>query len=395
MSKRANGDGSIRHRKSDGRYEASITIEILDDGKQVRKSFYGQTKTEVKEKLDVARAGLTKGVKPVDGRTTLGEHLDSWLRDTVKLSNRERTYESYKYLVTRHIKPALGKEKLAKLSPDHVQAWLTDKRESGLSANTVNRMRAVLRRALTIAERRGAVSRNVAKLTEPPRGTAKELQVLSVEEAGKLLDAARGHRLEALFTVALAIGLRQGEAVGLQWGDVDFTEKSLRVERQLQRVRGDRDKSELMFSEPKSAKGRRTIPLPAFALTALEQHRRQQEFLIRKLEGRALIERDLVFTNTIGRPLEPRLVHSQFKDLLKDAKIRSVRFHDLRHTCASLLLAQGAFPKDVQEILGHSNIHMTMNVYAHAIEESKRNATDMLDVLLTGPRTATVQGAAV
>jgi len=391
MAKRANGDGSIRHR-SDGRYEASLTVEILEDGRQVRKSFYGQTKSEVKEKLETARAGLKKGIKPVDGRTTLGDYLDSWLSDTVKISNRERTYESYRYLVNTHIKPALGKEKLAKLTPDHVQSWLTDKRASGLSANSVNRMRAVLRRALTIAERRGAVSRNVAKLTEPPRGTAKELQILSVEEAGKLLAAVRGHRLEALYTVALAIGLRQGEAIGLQWGDVNFAEKAIRVERQLQRIKGDREKSVLVFSEPKSAKGRRSIPLPAFALKALEQHRTQQEFLVRKLEGRPLRDDDLVFTNSIGKPLEPRLVHSQFKELLKEAEVRSVRFHDLRHTCASLLLAQGAFPKDVQEILGHSNIHMTMNVYAHAIEESKRNAADMMNTLLTAKPVQSASG---
>lgn len=372
--KRAHGEGLIRKRP-DGRWEARLRVPG-----QEPKSIYGKTQKEVREKLQALREDVRKGVPVASEKPTLGQFLDGWLEDTVKKQNRPRTHESYQSLVRLHIKPALGKRPLAKLSPQEVQAFMNDKQDAGLSPRTVQYLRAVLRRALGQAVKWGLAPRNVAALTDPPRIEREEVAVWTPDEARAFLKDIRGHRLEALYTVALAIGLRQGEALGLRWSDVDLDAGVVRVRVQLQFI----DKK-FRLVEPKTAQSRRTISLPPFAVTALREHRaRQLQDRLLAGEGWQGETWGLVFMTKRGTPLDGKNVTHRFQDWLKRQNLPRMRFHDLRHACASLLLAQGVHPRVVMEILGHTQIGMTMNTYSHVIPALQQEAAGRMDALLTG-----------
>ncbi|HZU05719.1 MAG TPA: site-specific integrase [Chloroflexota bacterium] len=311
-------------------------------------------------------------------RQTVGQFLARWLEDVARPRVRPKTYHSYAQLVRLHLAPGLGRIPLAKLSPQDVQAFLNAKRASGLSPRTVQYLHAVLRCALGQAERWGLVPRNVARLVSPPQGSRPEIRPLTVEEARRLLEAVQGDRLEALYAVALAVGLRQGEALGLRWQDVDFARGTLTVRYQLQRVEG-----RLQLVEPKTARSRRTIALPPPVVEVLRRHRARQ--LEERLQaGAAWQDSGLVFTSTIGTPLEPRNVVRHFHGLLAKAGLPRRSFHQLRHTAASLLLAQGVDIRVVQQVLGHSQIALTANLYAHVLPVLLREAAQKMGAALWG-----------
>jgi integrase len=368
--RRGNNEGTISLRK-DGRWAAAVS---LPGGK--RKWIYGKTRAEVARRLTIALRDRQQGLAPVNERQTFGQFLDRWLEDAVKPNTRPRTYASYRQLVRLHIRPGLGKRPLAQLSPHDVQSFLNQKRPSGLSPRTVQYLRAIIRRALAVALKWGEVPRNVATLVDPPRVERHEIEPLGVEQTEALLRSVRGHRLEALYTVALALGLRQGEALGLRWEDVDLESGKLRVRKQLQRIDG-----RLVLSEPKTECSRRTMALPGFAVDSLREHR------VRQLEERLAAgsrwrENSLVFPSTIGTPIEPRNVTRHFKALLREAGLpETTRFHDLRHTCATLLLMQGEDLRVVMDVLGHSQISLTANTYQHVRESLKRGAANKMQTL--------------
>ena len=266
-----------------------------------------------------------------------------------------------------------------------MQAFLNAKSASGLSPRSVGYLRAVLRQALGQAERWGMVTRNVARLADPPRIPRHEVRPFSPEEARRFLDAIRGDRLEALYLVALGVGLRQGEILGLAWSDVDLEASTLTVRHALQRV--DRV---LVLVEPKSATSRRIIALPALVRDALRAHRTRQR-TERLLAGSRWHDdpRDVVFRTTVGTPMDGIAVTRRFQAVLRQAGLPRQRFHDLRHACASLLLAQGVAPRVVMETLGHSQISLTLNTYSHVIPALGRAAADQMDAVL-GPRPADI-----
>jgi integrase len=220
---------------------------------------------------------------------------------------------------------------------------------------------------------------NVATLVDPPKITRVEVEPLTSEEAQKLLQALPGDRLEARWIVGLALGLRQGEVLGLWWDDVDLEAGTLRVRRALQRqrVKG------LVFIEPKTARSRRTVSLPDPLVDALRAHRSRQ-LQERLAAGSVWKGSECIFTTECGAPLDPRNDYRAFKKLLKSAELRDVRLHDLRHTAASLLLLQGVSPRVVMEVLGHSQISLTMNTYSHVVPELKREAADRMGEVLWG-----------
>ena len=248
---------------------------------------------------------------------------------------------------------------------------------AGLSPRTCQYARAILRSALGQALRWGIVSRNVATLVEVPRVKRHEIQPLTPEQARTLLATMRGHRLDALFTVALALGLRQGEALGLQWDAVDLDARVLHVRASLQRV-----EKRWHLVEPKSARSRRTVALPEVLVSALRSHR------VRQLEERLAAgarwrESGFVFATGIGTPFEPSSLTKAFKALLVKAGVPDIRFHDLRHTAATFLLAQGVDARTIMETLGHSQISLTLNTYAHVLPTLQRDAARLMNDLLS------------
>jgi integrase len=370
QKRRGHGEGSIKQR-ADGLWEARVSLE---GGK--RRSFYGKTRKEAQDKLRVALRDLDAGLDLSAGRQTVGQFLDHWLEDVVKPTVRPKTHYSYAQLVRLHLKPNLGHHQLGKLTPQHVQAMMRAKSTAGLSPRTVQYLRAVLRRALGQALKWGLVSRNVATLVDPPRSVKKPVAPLTAEQARAFIAFTADDRLGPLFHVAIASGLRQGELFGLRWQDVDVTAGTLYVRHALQRINGT-----LTLVEPKTTLSRRTVTLPESALNVLRAQRLNQ-LKERLLAGPRWQDADYVFTSSIGTPLEPSNVSHRLHTLLEAAKLPHQRFHDLRHCAASLLLAGGVAPRTIMGILGHSQISLTMNTYAHLSPALERDAARALDSVL-------------
>lgn len=374
MGKRGNGEGSIYKRRADGKWVGSIT---LADGK--RKVFYGKTRTEVKDKLTVALHEQQQGILVASSQQTMERFLTDWLENTHKRSVRPRTYERYKQAISLHLVPALGRHQLQKLTVQHVQAFYAKEEAEGQAPATIIYYHSVLHNALGKAVEWGLISRNVCDLVSPPRKQRYEIQPLTAEQAQKLLDTIRGHRWEALFTLALATGMRRGELLGLKWQDINFGSGALQVRRILSRVPTQMPDREHVYveAEPKTQKSRRSIVVAPFALEVLGRHRIQQ-LGERSKAGSVWQDHDYVFCTSIGTHLGPNHVVEEFKKLLVQAGLPDIRFHDLRHSTATLLLSTGVHPKVVQEILGHTQISMTMDIYSHVLPGMQHDAMGKL-----------------
>lgn len=361
MSKRrGHGEGSL-YLRGDGRWAATIDLGWRD-GKRVRRSFYAATRREVVEKLKAARKAVDAGLQPSSDRLTVAAYLEDWL-DATRETIRPSTWERYRGMVRTHHVPRLGRIPLSKLTPGDVERML---REMPGSPRTRHHARAVLRTALGRAVAHGLILRNPAALAAPPRVEHREVESWDATQVRTFLAAIRGHRLEALFSVAVATGLRQGELLGLRWSDVDLALGTLTVRHALQRVDG-----RLQLVETKTPRSRRTVPLPDIALQAL-----------RKAQDGPMIGTHL-FTTPSGGPLYGTAVYRDFLAVTRAAGLPRIRFHSLRHTAASLLLAQGVHPRVVMEMLGHSTIALTMNTYSHVIPALERDAADRMNAILS------------
>jgi len=371
VTRRANGEGSVYKRK-DGRWCATITT---DHGR--RKHFLGKTREQVSHKLTAALKARDDGLRIIDEHQTVAQFLNTWLVDKVRPSARPATSRGYESKIRVHIVPAIGGVKVARLTPQRLQLLFNEKLASGLSPRTIHHLRAILRAALADAVKWGLATRNAADLVDPPRVPHEEVRALSPAEAQSMLFAVEGDRLEALYSVALALGLRQGEALGLRWEDIDLDGGTLRVSQSLQRI----DKA-FQFVEPKTSRSRRTLALPSIASAALRAHRTKQ-LQERLAAGPMWEEHGLVFARANGKPLHGSNVTREFQRMLERAGLRRLRFHDMRHACASLLIAQGVHPRVVMEVLGHSQIGITMNLYSHVLPEAQRQAAAQMDAVLT------------
>jgi integrase len=371
MSKRrGNNEGSIAKRK-DGRWYGRYTIQTPEGPRQ--RSVYGKTRAEVSEKLTKAMADRDGGLVFDAGKIIVGEYLNRWLQDSVQNTVRQRTYEGYVHIVERHIEPTLGRVKLSKLTPAHVRALYRDKLESGLSNRTVRYIHTTLNKSLKQAVDDGLIPRNPAASVKPPQPRKKEIQPLDREQVSTLLNTVSGDRLEALYVLAITAGLREGELLALRWEDVDLDSGKLQVRRTLSEARTGR-----IFEAPKSGTGR-SIRLTHKATQALREHRKRQ--LEARMEKAGLWEdHGLVFPSEVGTPMGARNLQRAFKIRLKRAGLsETTRFHDLRHTCATLLLQQGVNPKFVQELLGHRDIALTLNVYSHVLPDMGDAAAGAMD----------------
>lgn len=368
--RRANHEGTI-YKRQDGRWVASIT---LPGGK--RKSFYGQTRQEVAQKLTVGLKSVQDGMPLPSEQLKVGRYLKEWLQ-SAQPSIRPSTWRRYEQQLMGHAIPALGALSLARLEPRHIQRLYADCLAQGLAPATVRQLHSILHHALEQATQWGLVARNVAALVTPPRLTRHESAALSPEQARVLLTTAKGSRLEALYVLALSTGMRLGELLGLRWQDVDMDMAMLQVRHTLART-----PQGWQLMEPKTARSRRRIALTPSAIAALRRHRSQQA-TERLRFGSVWDDHDLVFPNAIGKPMDAWSVLSRsFRPLLEQAGLPRMRFHDLRHTAATLLLTQGVHAKVVSEMLGHSTIGMTLDIYSHVLPDLQQQAVTAMEHLL-------------
>jgi integrase len=364
--RRANGEGTIVRRK-DGRFHAAYYV-LTPEGNRERRFVYGRTWDECHDKLIEMKSKTAQGVPLAVKTWTLDRYLIYWLDEVAGRRLRSTTIAGYGQIVRVHLVPALGKKRVDRLTPQDVRRMLTAKRQTGLSVRMVQYIHAVLRNALQNAVREELVGRNVAKLVQvetPDYDTGKGLPL---PQARALLAAVKPTRWHGIYVLALMLGLRRGELLGLRWADIDMTAGTLTVRNNLVRAGG-----ELRMQAPKTRKSRRTLPLPPPVLTALREQRTRQA-ADRLAAGSSWADNDLVFATALGTPIEPRNLVRQFYGVRERVGLGTVRFHDLRHTCLTLLLDLGTPPHIAQAIAGHSHIDVTMTIYAHAAMEEQTKA---------------------
>jgi integrase len=371
--RRGNNEGSI-YRRKDGYWVGQYGVETAT-GRKTR-YIYGKHREDVREKLTKAIADRDGGLVYDAGNITIGEYLDRWLNDSVRDTVRQRTWERYEQFVRVHLTPALGKIKLAKLTPAHVRGLYRDKLDSGLAPRMVLHIHRAFSKALKQAAADGLIPRNPAAPVKPPQPRGEEIRPLNREQVRVLFEAASGDRLEALYIVAVTAGLRRGELQGLKWDDLDLEAGMLQVRRTCSEPKGGH-----IFEAPKSGK-ERNIRLTQSAVAALRMHRRRQ-LEERMYKADLWQEQGLVFPSTVGTPLWGGNLNRAFKATLQRAGLpKSTRFHDLRHTCATLLLKQGVNPKFVQDLLGHADISLTLNVYSHVLPDMGDATADAMEAAL-------------
>lgn len=370
------GTGTVSKR-SDGRWAGRLELG-MQNGRRLRKTVYGATEREALTKLARLRADLERGQLPSNDRLTTGTFLEQWLHDLVG-TVRPATQASYTHMIRRHVLPGLGHIKLAKLGPRDISQLLSEMLEAGLSPRTVQYAHALLKRALGQAERWEVVPRNVARLVEPPRQQHFAPRALNECEARQLVEAAESWPRGALYIMALSLGLRRGELLGLPWAAIDEVNRRLRVQQTIVQVKG-----RLYIGEPKTTRSRRVLPLPDICLRALTLQRARQE--VERSTCSQWMDSGLVFTSGVGTALDPRNVTRDFHAFCEHAGLPRLRLHDLRHSYCSLLLAQGHSPRVLMELMGHSSISLTMNVYSHVAPEMETAAATAIDLLFAQSR---------
>lgn len=344
--------------------------------KTVAKTF--ATQREAKQYLRELTAQRGAGTWKAPNRETLDEFLDLW-SSTKQPTVEPQTWTTYEAMLEYYIRPALGKSKLTKLTAAQVQQLYADLSARGLSPRTIHYVHTVLSMALKKAVQLRLIPENPAQYVDKPKRSRQEMRALSRDEARRFLDAARYDTYGFLFTVALTTGMRPGEVLALQWKDVNWDQGTLTVQRAL--VRRQRSWA---FKEPKTKRSRRQIPLPGTVLHNL-RHWRKDQSEERLAAGAAWEDHDLIFTGNHGQPLdEHHVAQRHFQRILEQAGLPKLRLYDLRHTCATLLLAQGENPKVVSERLGHASVTLTLDTYSHVLPDMQRTATARLEAALFG-----------
>lgn len=368
--RRGKGEGSI-FKRTDGTWCCRIEIGRDASGKRIRKDVYGTTKKAVTDELTRLQGLKHAGKLVADDPQTLGDYLTWWLDNAAVLRVKPKTLEWYRQVCRTHLIPQLGTIKLQRLSPANVQTRLADMARDNCSNRLMEIVVSILHRALVVAVKQGRVIRNVTDAVERPEVPKHEITPMNEEQCGRFLEAAKTDRLYPLYVLALATGCRQGELFGLKWNDIDLKTAMLQVRRTLVELKGN-----FTTEEPKTDASRRTIDLPQFAVDALWAHK--AALLAEGLGGC-----ELVFPDQNGNFLRrSNVTRRSFHSILKAAGLSRIRFHDLRHSTATLLLSAGTHPKIVQERLGHTQIAMTIDIYSHAIPTMGKEAAGKLDSML-------------
>lgn len=395
---RANGEGGVRHDKARNRWVGTITMGFDSEGRQLRRSVTGATKKAVLGRMRETQTAADAGQTPAPRDLTVARFLDDWLTKVLPGTIAPATLAQYRHVTKLYIVPLVGQKRLRALSPTDVAVMLRKlgteyKRKRspngevmlGVAPHTQRITRSVLRRALRWAEQEGSVARNVASIAHGVRIDADGGRTLTPEQARALLASLDGHRLEAAFTVALSLGLRLGELLGLAWSDVELDAKPARltVSRALKRIDGEG----LVLQDTKTRSSRRTVHLPTQVAAALKAHRNRQagEQLIAGPGWEPLpLGLDLVFRTPFGTATDPANFRHTCYRVTEAAGLGEWSPHELRHSCASLLIAQNVPLKVVSELLGHSSIRITADVYGHLLEPSKAEAAEAMQSTLWG-----------
>ncbi|MFD8885179.1 tyrosine recombinase XerC [Streptomyces erythrochromogenes] len=368
-----NGAGSIWQR-SDGRYEARVYVP-QPDGTRARKTVYGKTWAECDAKRQELVLRDRQGIPTPTRSAKLSEWLPYWLETFVRQDRKKTTYAKYETHVRLYLIPHLGSKRLETLGVPDVRRMLAAVTAQA-SAATAKESHRVLRSALTAANREELISRNVVMLVPAPRVVQRELKPWDLAETLTFLEASRGDPLHAAFVLAVALGLRRGEILGLLWSDIDLDRRTLTVRNQIQRVQKE------LYADSTKNRRSRVIPLPRMCVAPLRWQRMRQVALQAAAKDKEWEESDYVFTTRTGRPIEPRNISRSFERIGEGAGLPRIRLHDARHGCATLLFAAGVAPRVVMEILGHSQIAVTMNIYTHVADGGRREAMGHMDRLL-------------
>ena len=362
---RGRGEGSIS-RRANGRWEAKITVGYGGTGKRIRRAVYGDTKQEVQDKLAELRGQARAGTLVDPSSLTLADYLTHWLANTVKPKTSVNTHARYESLVRLKISPHIGGLKVATLVPMHVYHLMGELERLGESLWTGKMSGTVLHNALKQAVRLKLLNHNPAADVPRAKPLEREMHIFSEEQVKVFIGAAKTKRIAALFILAVGSGLRQGELFALAWDDANFDRATVSVRRSLAEVKG-----QFTLKEPKSRRSRRTISLPPFVMDALRAHR---EAMFKDGNIKAP-----VFCSKNGQyQRKSNMIRQVYKPLLKQAGLPAIRFHDLRHTHASLLLARGESIKAVSQRLGHGSIDITLKTYYHLLPDADASLSDRL-----------------
>jgi len=375
-SRRGNNEGSIYQRSSDGRWLGVALVGYEASGRPIRKTVSATNRQAVVQKLKKLQRQVDEGQPAPDTLITVGQLLERWYEDILRHQVAPSAAENYHSISTNHILPTLGRKKLADLMPADVDRLLSKKLDSGLSTSTVRRIRSVLAQAIDQGIRWGIINRNVASLARPPRVVRSEGRTLTPEQARRFLHVLEGHRHEALYSLMLSTGLRRGEVLGLMWKDFDAKSSVLKIHRQLKREGGS-----LITADTKTARSRRSVNLPGRMVTLLAS---QKQILAedKAYYGSAWINSGIIFTTRLGTPIDPRNLLREFKGLCAQAGLGNWHLHELRHSSASLMLASGVKLQVVSEVLGHSSIRMTADVYGHILDPDREVAASVMNTVL-------------
>ncbi len=417
--KRGAGEGSIykrKHGKGKSKWAASVIVGHDEEGKPKRKTFYGATRGEVSEKLNDVLVKANNGTYKEPAKIKLSEWLDIWLNDYMKNSLRATTWDSYEVQIRRHLKPAIGYVKLNQLTTTHLQKLYNDKlaggrsdnKKGGLSVKSVKYMHGVIYGALEQAKKEGMLTINPADSVKLPKLEKPDIKFFDSDQVSTFLVAAKDTHYFMFYYLTLATGLRRGELLGLRWRNVDLQALTVSVNQGLVR-----SKQGLIFQAPKTKLAKRTINIPPEVAAELKAHKSRQSekrlaagvawqkeliFLSDEPETN-----DLVFTNEIGQPVDPRALTRHFERIIEKVnkdieetgkkenwkqedieakKLTKISFHGLRHTYATLCLQQGVDMKTTQENLGHFDPGFTLSVYSGVTHKMKQESTEKIGNLL-------------
>ena len=367
--------GHIRQ-KSKGSWQIQIYTGPGPEGKYRRhfETIHG-LKSTAQKRLNELLVSLEKGIYTPPGRLTVAEHLHNWLEGYVKTNCSQRTLDGYQSIIETHLIPALGQYQLKQLHPQAIQSYYGKACET-LSARTVHHHHRVLSQSLKYAVRQGYLGRNPAELVDAPSPRKKAMRTLTPSEVEVLFENAQDNYYYPVVYTAVSTGLRQAELLGLRWRDIDLDMLSLSVSQVLYKRRGV-----CQFKEPKTSHSRRRVAMTPKLALFLREYKQERGLLYLEL-GKQLTLDDLVFTSVEGKPIDPCVLTHAFTRIARQAGLGGVRFHDLRHTFASLMLLRGAKPKVISEALGHASVAFTMDTYSHIIEGMQSDAMALLDEVL-------------